>query len=976
MSLFNNHNQNTSIANPQISSLTDEDSQYIEYAYDLDGLYICAELNKFKKLLDKVMLYGELFTNGVKKKYQTKKIFIRDRTVITKKDKYNSILLMNFKLFNTTLDIFILYKNEEDYKFIKKSIKKFSRKFMINFLANDNKSNLFNFLLHKKKQINIDTVLINEYINSLRKYFKKKNSLLAKSLYFLIEGYGFKKSLSFEDVKSVITFTKQQFNRQIHKYINIIQNKFNYNKKQNNLTEFYYIGLNSNLFNQSITNYKPLYLNNFIQYNCYTDKITALNYLYQQNIFKLNIYNSMIYNIVDSKIWRRKFPNISFNILLNILSMKNHYSDSQIKKFISTLEKTLDFINILKFNFDYRIEISTKINNRKNIEKFFNQFKVKHFIRIPIDLVYSILDSSIKTLISAFRYNNRSILKPVIAEIVITEYFVKGSKNRHILPKNIYDLIINNIKNQNFSDILNNINDETFKEESIYISKSLIKYSTQKNIFKKKSYKLLKFLTKSDFSCDFLNYYLEDMCKKFSISESVNLQTDKSYDKEFGLNVYISNFIKNQNLQDLTSVKILNILINRGMSISSITDHLNLFLYDKNIRFLLNTDIIKNSTHCYKPSFIKINFNQKNIQFSTENFYSEVNSEFQSKFIKKSKFEYSLEDMKRYISARNLFENLSNPNKRIIRDPRFLFSFSHDESHMNTLYKKIYCNKKIDYRILTENIYFSPNEITIDVFKRHYLRKFNVKLSIESLKKIDILIHANNNMEYTEKNSDFYEKLVDFNSDVKSIDKNIDKSFDKSINYNFDNMVDISFDDYQNEINEIDEIDEINEIDEKMVGFNEVNVVKASKQVDKSYLKFKNIKSVNPLFNFVIPSEVEHVKKKINDDLDMINMNKVQINEELDMLEINKVQEVNEELLVEEKNSLINNYCLTEKGEVFLRRIKSKYGFDIFPIMTERSKFNINFRPSIKNFVSFFDYLEMTGQFCFTNTNKKFGKFN
>lgn len=601
MSLFKNNTQDF-FQNNNKNYIQNINEQNLKFSFDIDGIDFLFKLSLYTELLGEKSAMANIYLKRYRKKPINKYLLSNQTEYEIKKSKKKIyIYIGSISITSHPMDVYIFFNTKYSKK-KKKQFKSIYKNFCENFInskKNDNKLKnlIINFLMNKNKYITVEAGVFEDFLKEFKKFIWNKNLYVKKKDIFLIgETYGLKNYICAENPDQLLIQVKKKFTKKIHKYINVDLCKKLYYCNDIQDKKFVYLGMLSNYFNEKVPFYKPFFINELISYNLHTKNCRELNILRDMKIFKINLYNSMIYNLIDKSIRKKKYPELSSNVLLNTIGMLKK-NDMCLDRYKKTLDMTLNFIEENNFNYDFRLEIKIPLTNFENGKAFFTKFEKKHFCIINLDYIYMILKNAIKNLQSILNGKNTQLINCVLNEIFITESVIKGGDNSHIVPRKLFEKVKNTFKKkENIDDI------DYSREDEKIICQNLLTYTKKLNKkVKKKSKLLLNFILEETWERLFYEIYIDDFKKQFkNFDENILRKTDKDYKKKISVKLYFLNITENDQLTYMNCVKALNMLLKiKKLSFEEIGLKIKMFLWENKINYLFNFDNVKNKNHRY-----------------------------------------------------------------------------------------------------------------------------------------------------------------------------------------------------------------------------------------------------------------------------------------------------------------------------------------------------------------------------------------
>lgn len=400
--------------------------------------------------------------------------------------------------------------------------------------------------------------IINMELNSkcfakLLMNIRKNKNLKDFSPFLYIELFNTKTVFSFDHYSEALTKFNHYFNLENFNFLNIdLCMELNYDTNERVITSATYDSLNNKIFNcftifgcKSLTNFNK----NFI-----TNQGDYIKCIYH-GIYKMNVYSSIISTLIPKLMLKSALPEYSISHLVS-----NYFGVKLINKGIKDMKLYTDACQKLinncekfkNFNFPYRLECTINITNIFDIISFISKIKNKMIFTATETnrTVSSLKLNTIKLLkrVCEVSTNYDSYFYKITNEILLKEYFIKGGKNIHILPriiqKEVNELInennvSNNFFNEEFLNCLEHV-DKVLKEETmmkaIYYSKILNSKS------KEKIYDFIQFMFKNSEleAAEFiLKNWLGTCTKYYDLNETIlfGLNVNQKYIKKEIINV-------------------------------------------------------------------------------------------------------------------------------------------------------------------------------------------------------------------------------------------------------------------------------------------------------------------------------------------------------------------------------------------------------------------------------------------------------
>ena len=313
---------------------------------------------------------------------------------------YNNL---NIAKINNILNFLILYENEfsigfEYHKYQRKDIFKINK----DIINNENKEDLYKFIIYNKKDLYINRLikLLNNGIKVVKNNNYKINKDIKEERYLLflkiledikINNYSNNEIIDFDDmINLAISKINNNEIKSNYKYIFIDEfqdisiNRFELIKKLKDLNNSLIFSFGDDF--QSIYDFSGSNINIFINYKKYIDnlKIYKLEESYRNSKELLNISNEFILknqNQINKKMFSNK------NIKHSIIKIK-YFKD--LNKVIIKIIKNIKYNNILILGrYDYQENIVKDIIKNNNKIKFLTIHKSKG---LEADYVFIIMD--------------------------------------------------------------------------------------------------------------------------------------------------------------------------------------------------------------------------------------------------------------------------------------------------------------------------------------------------------------------------------------------------------------------------------------------------------------------------------------------------------------------------------------------------------------------------------------------------------
>jgi hypothetical protein len=515
------------------------------------------------------------------------------------------------------------------------------------------------------------------------------------------------------------------------------------------------MGLKNSFLSNNIVNYNS----KFIELNKDSGRLDVWRYGYD----KLNFYNPLIYNLMDTGMRKSNFPIFTSQYLVNDFFGFSILKDGLISKRISRFLQMKNVLNDWENSgFGFRMEMSVNLNTLNDsiwtLESILGRNKV-HLVESA--KVLDSIQSFLNVFLEFIRCEDRCILnlmQLLVMEIGFLEFFCRGGNNIAILPSR-YKLLFqrltsNDLKIWQRSDFVGLF---TFEEtEIIETLQNLIHYnlkiSEENKIVFKRLIEAWKIKEIKEFVKVIFNEYKLNMNTIFKCSFGLNENIDSEFilSEIIELREYFSTLFSKIRENGVLNLPFLALsrmgVFDKNFSIKELIDELILLCENTAIKYVFKLDF-KNIKSPGKPKFYKICYESK-LVFNKMEFINEIRGElgFNDPTIKFGRRERTYDEMARVIVGREMYGGFSNWECRVVNDVRFGFTFTSSKHAVHHILRRIREKKDLDFirkaNELAKN--FTPLDSTPEKLIYEIYTETGIFLTSQSLLKIYKLFNFEN----------------------------------------------------------------------------------------------------------------------------------------------------------------------------------------------------------------------------------------